>query len=72
MRLVRQNKGIPIDWCGQIAGLIFLGKNKAFSVPRCVWCGKSTVLNLFGRFCRLDLGIFASEIVTCGNPGVTS
>ena len=30
--------------------LFFLGKNKAFLAPRCVWCGKTRVINFFGRF----------------------
>ena len=35
--------GLAIKKVPPVAGALFLGKNKAFSVPRCVWCGKTKV-----------------------------
>ena len=42
--------------------MFFLGKNKVFSVPWCVWCGKSRVINLIGAFCVANQSIFGAEV----------
>ena len=42
--------------------LFFLGKNKAFLGPRCVWCGKTRVINLIGAFGVAKYSIFESQV----------
>ena len=48
----------------------FLSKNKAFLVSRCVWCGKTRVINLIGRFFGKNKAFLAPRCVWCGKTSL--